>query len=324
MNLIRRREVGVLALWAVMMAVVSWSNPLFLQVGNLHGILIKCAPAAIVACGVTLVILTGEIDISVGSLMGLLAAVAGVLTSSDHPLGMGLPVATAMAVTLVLGAAIGFLTGVLVTLGRVPSIVVTLGMLTALRGVTQVLLRGGWIDDIPPGLRAWSTDELLGVRVCLWITAAVVVMTMVVARRTPLGRRIYAVGSSVAAARAAGLSVRRIKIFTFTLTGFLTAVATLAGTLVVDTIEPNIGVGFELLVVTCVVVGGASISGGRGTVIGSMLGVLLLQTVGTALIFLRLGRQAAYWERAIQGMFILVAVLADHLGGWRTRQEGPS
>lgn len=310
LRLARQREYGVMALLLLAVVVVTVVNPTFLAAANVRNILVQCAPGAIVACGLTLVIVTREIDVSVGSLMGLLAAVMGILTS---PQRAGLPVGIGVMLTLLLGAAVGFVNGVLVTFGRIPSIIVTLGMLTALRGVTELLMGGEWITDLPAALRFFGTGSWLRVPLSLWIAAAAIAGSMVLARRTRLGLHIYAVGGNPSAARLAGLSIRRVKIFVFTLTGFLTGVATLVGVTQLSVIESGIGVGFELLVVTCVVVGGASISGGTGTIIGSLLGVLLLGAVRTFLIFLRLGEMSTYWERAIQGAFILAAVLLDHL-----------
>ena len=305
-----RREGGVLALLALTVIGVAVINPTFLALNNVRDILVQAAPAAIVACGLTFVILTGEIDISVGAMMGLLAAVLGTLTSSEH---LGWPVALGIAVTLAMGTGIGLVNGLLVTLGRVPSIIVTLGMMTMLQGVTEIVMGGEWIKALPPGLRFWGMGAIAGVPVAVGVAVLVALFCMGLARETPLGRRIYAVGSNPHAARLAGLKTHRVKLFVFTFTGFLTAVATLVSVPRLSVIESGIGRGFELLVVTAVVVGGTSVSGGRGSIVGSLLAVLLLGTVGTALIFLRLGESATYWERAIQGAFILLAVLADHL-----------
>ena len=311
-RLIRQREYGVLALFALTMLLVSVVNPAFLAAGNLRDLLVKCAPVAIVACGVTLVIVTGEIDISVGSLMGLVAAVIGLLTSPQH---LGWPVWAGAPLALLLGTGCGFATGLLVTVGRVPSIIVTLGLLTALRGITELLMGGQWITKLPDGLRYLGTGQVLGVPISVLTALVVVAAAIVVTRLTPIGLRIYAVGSNAQSARLAGISERRIKVLAFTVTGFLTAVATLVSVPQLSVIEDGVGIGFELLVVTCVVVGGAAISGGRGTIAGSVLGVLLLNVVATVLIFLRLGAMSTYWERAIQGGFILGAVLLDRVAG---------
>ena len=309
------RETGVLALLALMVGIVTAVNPAFLSGGNLRDLLIQAAPVAIVACGLTFVIVLGEIDISVGSLMGLLAAVLGIMTSPER---MGGAVWSGIALTLLLGTGVGFLNGLLVTVGKVPSIIVTLGMLTLLQGVTEIAMGGQWIKGLPPGLRFWGVGSVLGVPVGVGVAALVAVGAILLARETALGRRIYAVGSNPHAARLAGLPVIRIKLFAFTLTGFLVGVATLISVPQLSVIESGFGRGLELLVVTCVVVGGTSISGGRGTIPGTLLAVLLLTTIRTMLIFLHLGVSATYWERAIQGLFILLAVLADHAGRKRS------
>jgi ribose/xylose/arabinose/galactoside ABC-type transport system permease subunit len=309
-----RRETGVAFVLALTLAVVGFVRPAFLSAPNLRDVLVQCVPALIIGGGLTLVIAVGEIDISVGSLTGLLAAVAGTLTS---PQRLGLPVGPGVALTLLLGAGVGCLNGLLVTVGRAPSIVVTLGMLTALRGVTELLMAGEWITELPSALRFAGTGSWAGVRVSLWVAALSLLGAAFIARQTPLGRRLYAVGSNPRAARLAGLSVARAKLAAFTLTGLLVGVATLVSVPQLSVIESGIGTGLELFVVTAVVVGGASISGGKGTILGTVLGVVLLGIVRTVLIFLDLGERAVYWERAIQGGFILLAVLADHVARHR-------
>jgi len=317
-RLASQREYGVLALLVLTVVVVTAVNPAFLAGGNVKDMLVQAAPAAVVACGLTLVVVMGEIDISVGSLMGLLAAVLGIVTSPER---LGWPVGVGIALTLLLGMAVGLINGLLVTYGRVPSIIVTLGMLTALRGITEILMGGEWIKQLPPGLRYFGTGAVAGVPVSVVVAALVVCGCIVLAREMPLGRRIYAAGSNPHAARLAGLPVLRLKLFVFMLTGFLTGVATIISVPQLSVIESGIGQGFELLVVTCVVVGGTLISGGQGTIIGSLLAVLLLGMIRTVLIFLRLGPSATYWERAIQGAFILLAVLVDHVARSKANAE---
>ena len=309
-RLARQREYNVLALLVLTVIGVGCANHSFLTAGNLGDILVASVPSVIIACGLTFVIVLGEIDISVGSLLGLLATVMGQITSPTHA---GLSVALGIAVTLLLGAFIGLINGVLVAFGRMPSIIVTLGMLTVLQGINLTLINGQFITDLPPALRFFGIGQFLGIPISLWTAAVVVCLAILIARETPLGRRIYASGSNPEAARLAGLPVRGLKLFVFTLTGFLTAVAAVVSVPKLGVIDSGVGQGLELLVVTCVVVGGTSISGGRGTVTGSVLAALLLSVISPMLIFLRLGPSVTYWERAIQGAFILVAVLADHL-----------
>ena len=309
-RLLREREISVFVLLIFTLVVVGAINPAFLAVGNLRDLLMQSVPTIIVACGLTLVIVLGEIDISMGSMMGLLATVMGLLTS---PSRAGLSVGVGVVSMLALGAGLGLLNGLLVTVGRMPSIIVTLAMLTIFQGVNLTLMNGQWITDLPPGLRFFGIGTFLGIPISLWTALVVVILSVLLARETPLGRRIYAAGSNPDAARLAGISANRLKIFAFTLTGFLTAVATLVSVPRLSVIESGIGSGFELLVVTCVVVGGTRISGGRGAIIGSVLAALLLGLVRPMLIFLHLGVSATYWEKAVQGAFILAAVLADQL-----------
>lgn len=309
-RLFQQREYAVALLLGLSILGVALINPAFASGENLGSILFNVVPFVIMACGLTFVILLGEIDISVGSLYGLCAVSMGILASPER---MGQPVVVAVFAALALGTFVGFINGALVVWGKVPSIITTLGMLTLLHGVMVMLMGGDTIKNLPPGLRFWGTGHIFGVPVPLVITALVLIFCTVLATQTPLGRRIYAAGSNPHAATLAGLSVNGLKLFAFTFTGFLTALAALVSVPVLDVIENSVGQGYELKVVTAVVVGGAALKGGRGTIIGSLLAALLLGMIGTALIFLKLGDAVTYWERAIQGGFILLAVLADHL-----------
>jgi rhamnose transport system permease protein len=307
--LARHRYVAVALLFILTAGIVSVMNPAFLSVENFRDLLVQAAPFIIIGCGMTLVVLTGEIDISVGSLYGLLAALMGILSS---PSQVGMPVPAVIGLVLLAGAAAGALNGLLVAVARVPSIIATLGMLTILRGVTEYAMGGQFISDLPDGLRKLGTGTILGVPVCLWAAGAVSIAAMVLARRTLLGLYVYAVGGNPEAASYARISPTLVKLFAFTLTGFLTGVAALVAVPQQSIIESGIGVGYELVVVTAVLVGGTSIRGGHGGILGTIIAALLLGSVRTALIFLNIGEMATYWERAIQGAFILGAVLSDH------------
>jgi rhamnose transport system permease protein len=174
---------------------------------------------------------------------------------------------------------------------------------------------GEWVTDLPRGQRALGTGAVIGIPLSVWAAGLVAAGALVLARRTRLGLRIYSVGDNPAAAAMSGVSIPRIKLFTFTLTGVLTGLAVLLDVPRVSVIEAKMGVGFELVVVTAVVVGGTAIRGGIGGIIGTVLAALLLGSIRSALLFLDLGAAATYWERAIPGVLILVAVLADHLRG---------
>ncbi|MCA9111563.1 MAG: ABC transporter permease, partial [Planctomycetaceae bacterium] len=211
-RVLRQREVGLLLLIIVVTAIVSTVDPGFLAVGNLKDILVRSAPTAIVACGVMLVVVTGEIDISVGSLMALLAALMGLLISRHEwqlSMWVGIPA------VLLCGTLIGLLTGTLVTLGKVPSIIVTLGLLTALRGATTLLMRGENIDGLPEGLQSLAKSGIGGLPLSVWTAMGVLMFTGVIITHTALGRRLFALGSSAYAAKMTGLSETRLKLFAF-------------------------------------------------------------------------------------------------------------
>ena len=313
--LLSHRAIGLFSFIGLLTIVVSWINPAFLSTQNLRDIAVQAAPVCIISCGVMLVLVAGEIDISVGSMMGVLAASMGVMVSASRG---QLPPHIAVPLTLLIGIGIGVLNGWLVAYVGVPSIIVTLGMLTALRGSTEIIMDGSWITDLPEGIRFLGTGTISGIPISLWTTACVLALTVWLIHRTPIGRRIYAIGSNPQAAQLAGLSTKSIKLFVFAWTGLLTAVATLVSVPQLSVVDSGIGVGTELLVVTCVVVGGTSVSGGVGTLSGVLCGVALMTMISTVLIFLKLGEHATYWSRAIQGLFILGAILADH---WISNQK---
>lgn len=314
----RHRAMGLGALILLTVVLVTFVSPQFLALDNVRDLLVQAAPVMMIACGVMMVVLTGEIDISVGSMMGVLAASLGVLSSATH---YGWSVQAAAVATIGLGGTIGLINGLLVAYGQVPSIIVTLGMLTALKGVTELVLGGEWVTDLPPGLRFLGTGDWLGIPISVCGAVVVVTISALLLTRTALGRRIYAVGSNLEAARIAGLPVRLIKLLTFVWTGVCVGVAVLVSAPQLSVIDAGFGGGYELLVVTCVVVGGVAITGGVGSVGGVVMATLLMTMISTVLIFLKLGENATYWSRAIQGAFILGAILLDHVSRQSRRQE---
>ena len=316
-----RREFGLLLLIVAVTAIVSIGDAGFLSPINLKDILVRSAPTAIVCCGVMLVVATGEIDISVGSLMALLATVLGRMVSEDHA---ALPWPMGAVAVLVLGTAIGTATGLLVTLGRVPSIIVTLGLLTGLRGASTLMMQGQNIDGLPSELSELAKRGIGGMPISVWTAAIVISLNAILITHTSFGRRIFAIGSSRYAARMTGLPTRRLKLLAFAYTGFLTALATIVDVPRLPMIESGIGREFELLVVTCVVVGGVSISGGRGTLPGVLLAVILLQMIRPVLTFLAIGDAGEKWAKAIQGAFIMLAVVADSWSANRAARQGES
>ncbi|WP_442482895.1 ATP-binding cassette domain-containing protein [Aeoliella sp. SH292] len=302
-----RRETWLAMMVLAVCLMVGWLQPSFLNPSNLLDVLASAAPTAIVACAVMLVIVTGEIDISVGSIVGLASAVLGLCCYGPAPY---MSPAAGAACALLVAVAVGMFNGAVTAWGRVPSIVVTLGTLTVVRGATKMVMKGHSIEGRPDVLRDLATGTWMGVPISVWIAGLVGVVAALMIRYTAFGRRVFAVGSNPSAAPLLGVSVGWTKFLVFTLSGFLAGLAAILLAPKNSIIQPNIGENLELLVVTCVVVGGASILGGRGTVLGVLLAVVLLELVPTTLTYVGAPPQ---WRLAIQGAFILVAVLADQI-----------
>lgn len=305
-----RREAGLFALILISTIIVGLIDPGFLSWTNWKDILVRASPTLIVACGVMLVVLSGEIDISTGSLMALLAAVLGILLSSDH---FNWNTWGGVIVVLALSAALGGLTGLLVTIGKVPSIIVTLGWLTTYRGLTTFVMKGENIGNLPSELLQLTKFGWMGIPLSIWMAASVVILTWLILNHTSFGWQIRSTGSSSYSASMKGIASNRVKIIAFTLTGLMTGLATVVEVPRLPRIESGIGTGFELLVVTCVVVGGVSITGGKGKLRGVILAVLLMTMIRPMLTFLNLGESGEMWTKAIQGCFILSAVMLDQL-----------
>ena len=283
-------------------------HPAFMAPANLRDIALAAAPVIVLALGGAFVVLTGEIDISVGSLYGLVLAVFGRLAAPSR--GDLDPLLAALAV-LALGGAAGLVNGLLVAYGRVPSIIATLGTMTIGRGLIEWTLGGAWITDIPAQVRSMSATSLAGIPVAVLAALLATAVGAAIVGRTPFGLRLRAVGSNPSAARLTGLSPEALRVAAFVLSGLSAAVAALLSAPNLAVIDSGLGQGLELVVVTAVVVGGISIRGGAGELAAVAVAALLLGTVRTVLVFLKLGPSAAYWERAVFGVMILAAVLFD-------------
>ncbi len=304
------RELALAAVLALLLVGVSLRAPSFATVQNFTDILVNNSHLLITAVGMTLVILTAGIDISVGSILACCATVAAASAAA------GWPPLLVLVAAMVAGIVLGGINAGLITGARIPPIIATLATLTLFRHVLIHITGGRWIN-LPPGFREFGLSEPLGVPVSIWIAVAVVLVGAAVARWTPLGRAIYAVGSNADAAQHQGISVSGIRTRVYLIMGLLTGVAAFVYTAHYSAIQTNAGIGFEMVVITAVVVGGTNIFGGMGTVLGTVIGVLLLGVITGSLTHLHI---EPTWERASQGILILAAVVIDTLHSRKGRE----
>ncbi len=294
-----RREVSVGAAIAALVVVLAFVAPHFFAPENLLDLLLANVPVLVVALGMTLVVLTGQIDISVGSTFAICGVAAGLLAKADVPLPL-----VALG-TCAAGAALGSLNGAFVAYARIPSIVATLATMVALRDGLRWATEGAWIQDLPLDFQWLGLSQMSYPLLAGGTAFALAAGFAWGLRNLPAGRAVYATGSNADAARLAGFRTAFVTFSTFAVLGGLTGLAALLNSVRFNQIPSNAGLGLEMKVIAAVVVGGVAITGGRGKVAGTLLGVLLLGMIGPALTFLGV---SAYWERAIQGAIILAAV----------------
>ena len=303
-RLLRRhpRETALLVALAILFLLPLFGVEGFYAAGTFRSLAIDNVPVLIAAAGMTLVIVAGQIDISIGSQYVVGGIVAGLLAKS------GLPMPLVILITLAAGTVLGAFNGLLVTAGRIPAIIATLATMVLLRNAVLRATGGAWIQDLPPGFQ-WLGLPSGSAQIVYLIAAAVLFAGCAWAmRHTAAGRSFYAVGCDHEAARRIGLRPLGWTAGAFALLGTATAAAALFNFTRYPTIETNAGLGFELKVIAAVVVGGAAITGGRGSLPGTLLGVALLGSIGTVFTFLHLDPA---WEKAIQGAILLVAVVSD-------------
>jgi rhamnose transport system permease protein len=286
--------------------VTTLKNPAFAQGASVQQLLAGASLVALLAAGETLVVVTRNVDLSVGSVLGLSAYTAGTLFA-DHP---GIPILVVYLVGLLIGAACGAVNGLVTTVLRVPSLVVTLAALYVIRGIDALIVDGRQIDPtaIPGSFQELGSAAWFNVPWLAVLVAAVVAVIAYAMRSFRSARDLYAIGSNPAAAELAGIPAGRRVCAAFVISG---ALAGLAGVLFLSefaTVAATAGTGYELLVVAAVVVGGVAIFGGSGTVLGAALGALLLNTINQALVAAQV---SAFWNQAIAGSLLLAAIAFD-------------
>lgn len=299
------RKYGLLIAFVAVCLVLSFITPKFLTVQNLMIILTQVSINALLAFGVTFVIIAGGIDLSIGSMV----AVTGVVAASfAHP--DSYPVAVPVLAGLGAGLLFGAFNGFIITRSKVPPFIVTLGTMTIGRGLALILSKGRPISNLSDSFNFLGGGKILGIPTLIIILIVLFIVCTVVLKRTVLGRYIYAVGGNEQAARASGIRLTSVKMVVYTLCGGLAALAGILLTSRITTGQPNAGTGFELDAIAAAIIGGTSTSGGTGTMTGTLIGALLIGVISNGLDLLNV---TSYYQQVVMGAIIIGAVVLDSM-----------
>jgi ribose transport system permease protein len=305
---------SVIALLVLCVALSLLSDK-FLTPGNGWNVLRQISVNVCISVGMTLVVLTAGIDLSVGSILAFSGAVAAGLLKNGiswpaHDLFIGFTLFGTIICALLAGCLLGWFNGWVITTFKVPPFVATLAMLTVARGLTMLWTKGYPISSLGPRFDFIGSGWLVGIPVLVWISILVVVAALLIVGKTPLGRHIYAIGGNEQAARLSGIPINRVKIIVYTLAGLLSAVGGIMVTSRLDSAQPNAGTSYELDSIAAVVIGGTSLSGGRGTIMGTVLGAVIIGVLNNGLVLLNV---SPFWQQVIKGLVILLSVIIDKI-----------
>lgn len=305
-TLVRFREAGISLFILILVVAVTLRAPSFLSVDNFEDILLNISILAIVALAQTMVIITHGIDLSVSSMIGLVGMMVAFVVKQNPEM----PVIFSVVLGMALGSVLGTFNGLIITFGKVPPIIATLGTLSIYRGLVFFYSQGTWINsfELPANFKALSKGTPLGLPNMVIMALLVAVIVYYFLNYTRTGRDIYAVGSNPDAAQFAGIRKQRITFLVYLISGLLCGLAAVLWVSRFESAQTNTALGFELQTVAASVVGGVSISGGVGTVTGVLLGALLLGIIQNSLTLIRI---SPFWQLAAQGLLILIAVISD-------------
>lgn len=297
----------------VLCIIISLLSDKFLTVGNVWNVMRQISVNICISTGMTLVVLTAGIDLSVGSILALCGAItAGLLKNGielpSSNLYIGFTISGACAAGLAAGSLLGWFNGWAITRFKVPPFVATLAMLTIARGLTMLWTKGFPITGLDSKFAYLGTGWFLGIPLPVWVSGIIVIVVIIITNKTRLGRYIYAIGGNESAARLSGINISRIKIAVYTIAGALAATGGLIVTSRLDAAQPNAGTGYELDSIAAVVIGGTSLSGGKGTILGTVLGAVIIGVLNNGLVLLNV---SPFWQQVVKGFVILAAVIID-------------
>ena len=306
------REFSLIIVLLIMGIAMAFASPVFLDVGNLQAILLALSVEATIAVGMMILLISGGLDLSVGSILGFTGVVTGL------SLQAGIPVFISIIIGLIAALAVGLINGLLVAKMKINPFITTLGTSITIRGLLLVIARGRAVLNLPPSFTALGQGSLYGFQYPIFVMLAIIIVGDILLRNSRFFRQNYYIGGNEKAARLSGINVDFVKIANYCLVALLAGVAGLLTTARFGTSSVTIGTGVELRVITATIIGGASLNGGEGSVFGAFLGALFMGVVANALNLLGVG---AYWQNFITGLILISAVLLDVINERRKNRQ---
>jgi ribose transport system permease protein len=309
-SLVKFQSLIALLLLCIVLSIVSDK---FLTVDNGWNVMRQISVNVCISVGMTLVILIAGIDLSVGSILALCGAITAGLLKNGIPiqssnLYIGFTLLGAILVGLIAGALLGWFNGWTITKFKVPPFVATLAMLTIARGLTMLWTKGFPISNLGDNFDYIGTGWFMGIPLPVWISGIVVIIAVIITNKTVLGRYIYAIGGNENAAKLSGININKVKLIVYGISGLLAAVGGILVTSRLDSAQPNAGISYELDSIAAVVIGGTSLSGGRGTIMGTVLGAVIIGVLNNGLVLMNV---SPFWQQVVKGAVILLAVMID-------------
>jgi inositol transport system permease protein len=299
------RQYGLLIVFGIICLIISLTTPQFLTLSNLTIIVTQVSINALLAFGVTFVIITGGIDLSLGSIVAVTGVTSAMLAHPDS-----YPVLIPIVMGLLAGLLMGAFNGFIITKSKIAPFIVTLGTMTIGRGLALILSDGRPVSNLSDSFNYLGSGTVFGIPFLILIFILVFALCSIILSKTVLGRHIYAIGGNEQAARASGINIDRVKLSVYSISGLLAGLAGILLASRITTGQPNAGAGFELDAIAAVVIGGTSTTGGRGTMTGTLIGVLLIGVINNGLDLLNV---TSYYQQVVMGIIIIGAVVLDSL-----------
>ena len=299
----------------IMCIALSLLSDKFLTADNSWNVMRQISVNVIISVGMTLIILTGGIDLSVGSILALSGAVTAIMLKfgaefTDLNIYVGFTLLGALLGGTFVGTFLGWFNGLTIIRFKIPPFVATLAMLTIARGLTMLLTGGFPITGFSGQMAFIGTGWFLGIPMPVWISALVILCAVILTNKTRLGRHIYAIGGNETASELSGLKIKKIKLIVYAISGTLAAIGGIIVTSRLDSAQPNAGTGYELDSIAAVVIGGTSLSGGKGTILGTVQGALIIGVLNNGLVLFNV---SPFWQQVVKGLVILLAVAIEKI-----------